>query len=264
MKKYLYIGISVLLIASVFVSLKADATTITRKQYLHQYVATSGTGYAFGSNVTSGDLIVVYASGQDTEVVASTTYSISDSLGNIYTKLPTIDNGATGYNDVSLQAFYTLSSKGGADTITVSDVNITDLGFTAVEYNGDTWTYDTSTSTFAAYLINKYPIKSPTWSTKSNDAIDCVYANEDYNLLGSPYYISPFSLIQYDSGHYDAQEELLGTTTQTNNTCSFYTTNTTSSYGYVLGMYAFNSTTTSSGTTVLNTSGQKMLMGSVY
>lgn len=72
------------------------------------------TSLAFGVNVTAGNLLIVVAASNNS---AAATFSISDTLGNVFSSLAVIDNTASGGGTVQL--FY-VKSLGGADTVSLT------------------------------------------------------------------------------------------------------------------------------------------------
>ena len=106
---------------------------IARVQVLHEYVAVSGTGYAFTSNNTAGNFLVVSVVGAD-NITPSPSIAVSDSQGNTYTALTLAIYGVL--NGSLTQMFYAPNIKGGANSVKATVAGVGDLGFTAVEYSG--------------------------------------------------------------------------------------------------------------------------------
>lgn len=127
--KKLSFFMSLLLLA---LPLSANAA-IARIQVEHQYIASSGTSYAFSSNNTAGNFIIV--SVLSTGGI-SISYSVSDTQGNSYTPLTLDSVCMAGGGGSCQQTFYAPNIKAGANSIIVTYSNTTDVGFTAVEYSG--------------------------------------------------------------------------------------------------------------------------------
>jgi hypothetical protein len=84
---------------------------------------------AFASNNTAGNFIaVVIRSG-----LASETFTVSDSSGNAY-NLALMENQTT--DDDTLAIYYAMNIGTGANTVTVTQTNLTTLRFAILEYSG--------------------------------------------------------------------------------------------------------------------------------
>lgn len=203
---------------------------ITRAQALHVYPATSGTGVAFGSNNVLGNLLIVCCHGSGTA-----TFTVSDTQGNAWTHLTLVSN--TVGTAVASRIAYCLSCKAGANSVTATSANA-DLGFEALEYNagsGKTWGFDVESVKSAAGAT-----LSPTtnaWSTSGSEDI-IVAAFGDEEISNTVTAGTNFTLIEYESGQIEAQEQWLGAGVQTNQTASF-TLSTTPSGKWVITLAAF-------------------------
>lgn len=76
---------------------------------------------AFSSSIAVGDLIVVLA-GFDTGTIGLAT-SVTDSKGNTYTRVPSLNTNST--TVISLDAFYTVVTAGGASNVVTLNFNDT-------------------------------------------------------------------------------------------------------------------------------------------
>lgn len=165
--------------------------TISKVQHKHTYV---GTTAAFSSNVTAGNLIIVWVSGSDG---TSSDASCSDNLGNTYTKV-----GQVRENRTSAAAYYAIVTTGGSCTVT-AQAGAGDHGLTAYEY----------TSTVGSFTSGEYVsgevVGVPSGTTLTRSAtlsstgmLFSGWANELNNFLSG--WTSNLTQIARDTGHYDA------------------------------------------------------------
>lgn len=222
----------------------AHAAGITRVQFVHDYIATSGVAASFASNVTAGDLVVVLYSAN---VAANPT--VTDGLGSTWHCFG--QKVVSGSGDTFQNLCYTLSSNGGGKNITLTDASASDMGFTAIDYNGiGTWTVDSSLPSGiytdgSTLSLSTFTPTTSTWSTGgANDVIVNGYGNED-EAFGTITATSPFSLVQSDPVHTDAQSDRINVGAQTNQTASFSVTSSVTFWG----IYTAAFTLSSSGTT---------------
>jgi len=201
---------------------------ITRVQYKYAYPATSGTGYAFASNNTLHNFIVVIVSGAGT----STSMAISDTQGNTYTAL-TLNN-----TDINAQMFYAADIKSGANSVKATYTGWSDVGFMAVEYSGIATSnpldveatpvqIDTATKTCTSNSFNPQT-GSLIFAAWANESADPGTATGSGMTVFSP-----------SNSHYDVQGENLSATTGSQ-TISFNLTNTSSGF-WIVNVAAFKS-----------------------
>ena len=205
--------------------------SMSRVQFLHQYPATSGTGYAFGSNNTAGNLLIAVASASGT-----TSFTFSDSLGNSWTHLTAMTSPLT------INIAYVLNAKGGANSVTLTSAG-SDLGFTVVEVNatgGATWAIDsslTSGSTTAGTSTNSP--RSNNYSTAgSDDYIFMAWGDENADMTITSETQS-FTLINHEVNHADAQFQWLDAGPQTSISSGFNGSTTDDQWGlYIVAFTA--------------------------
>ena len=128
---------------------------------------------AFSSNVTVGNLIFVEVGW---EVSDGTISSITDSIGNTYTALPSIVNGGN-----QSKAFYAFSTASGADTIAVKFTNTGSyVGMLLAEYSGVT-----QIDTHNEGIGNSNAIASPAITPSTNGELLTGYADANNNAWGA-------------------------------------------------------------------------------
>lgn len=183
--------------------------SITRVQYKHQYVATSGTGYAFTSNNTAGNFIVVGVSGAASTDTAAN-FTISDSQGNSYTAL-TISPQPAYIGYAIARIFYAYNIKAGANSVAVSIANSSqDLGFTAVEYSGIKSTadpLDVEATPIRETSVSNTTTHSSSFSPQTGSLIFAIWADEliNPNIMT----VTGANILQTDFAHYDSIAEKL-------------------------------------------------------
>lgn len=174
------------------------AGTITRIQGKHAYVSTSAT---FDNPVALGNLILVAYSGSFGNVA---TNAPTDNLGHTYTILA---NSSLGGNS---QLAYTFVTNPGSCTITGTTTSPSDPGMSVYEYHG----VDPLGTIIGA--AGTGPFNSgfqATINATAGGMIFAAWANEGADNYASP--ATGFSLIQHDTGHFDAQLEYLNIPTTT-------------------------------------------------
>jgi hypothetical protein len=184
---------------------------ITRVNTLHQYIASSGTGYSLGT-VTAGNLIVCKVSSGNNGTV-----SLSGSVNGAYTQLTQRIFDTNFSHDM----FYKLSSGAGAESITITTSN-TDNGISCAEFQDSgagTWSFDTSISVDGSAQAATASPRSGNYTTSGNGVVYMSFADETATWSGTcatfPCPTGSFSNINWDNTHIDADAEWLNSTAGT-------------------------------------------------
>ena len=187
---------------------------VARVQFAHSY---PGNAVTFSSNNTAGNAIVVVASwsGGAPDVLPS----VADSRGNTYSALPMFSSQD---GSVSMQLWYSLNIAGGPNIVTVS-TDADDLSVTAFEYSGVatsgalgvTLTQD-GTPLYGGCAETRplcHATTTPTSASFTPSAGSLVMAFlADEGWSDSLTADSGYTLIQFDEGQIDAQEDNLNAT----------------------------------------------------
>lgn len=224
---------------------------ITRVQFKHQYLASSGTGYAFTSNNTAGNLLVLYVS-SSWNGGAAQDFTVSDTAGNTWVKFnPKLFKASTG----EIQVFYVLSCIGGANTVTVTQPanSAGDMGWTAIEYNasgGATWAVDATLTAGSSFdgstVAGTTSFRTNAWSTAGGTNVILMGLADEQNTQATHTTVpANFSEINFDNTHVDAQAEWLDATAQTNVQSGWDVATSCDTYG----LYVVAFTATATGTT---------------
>lgn len=182
---------------------------ITRVQLIHQYPSVNGTNYAFSSNNTAGNLIVVAISGAF--VGGSYSFSISDTQGNTY--VPLSKNTSSTTNGVRLQLFYAENIKSGPNSISYTYSGLSDVGFTAVEYSGikTSGALDTEATPLLS-STNTATHTSNSFNPKDGSLIFAAFGDESSSPAPGTITGTGITIFQTDNTHYDSQGDNLSAT----------------------------------------------------
>jgi len=120
--------------------------------------------FSFGSNVTSGNLIIVHI------ITASTTgaVTVSDTRSNSYTQIQSTLVG--GYGAIS--SFYCIANATGSCTVTFARSG----GFSSPAVQGTEWSGQAASSPLDASATNTGSSTSPNCSVTATGAADLIYA----------------------------------------------------------------------------------------
>jgi hypothetical protein len=169
--------------------------TFTRVQYKHDYTLNGvTTTTAFTSSVTAGNLLLVFVSG-----FSNNSTACSDTQGNSYTMVEQI----VGTGGAQMAVFSTVAGSSGACTVTITHSGQTDNSIDLYEYSG--------ASGIDAHGNDTTSGSSVSLTTTHTAAFVGFWGNEASNTFTTPTLTGAISatLINHDSGHYDATFEWL-------------------------------------------------------
>ena len=170
---------------------------IVRVQTFHQYPALSGTSYAFGSNNTVGNLIVVCVTAN---YVSAYDAVVTDTQGNAYSSL----TAAYGTLQSTAQIWYAPKCKAGANSVIVTFSKVNSVAIQAMEYSGckTTSPLDVAMTPMWALGNNTTSLQSNSFSPTAGSLIVMGYSNM-YLDPGTTTSNDGITVFEYDTSQYD-------------------------------------------------------------
>lgn len=189
------------------------SATISTTTFVHQYVASPGTGYAIG-NPLVGDLIICSVSSGNSGSV-----TMSGSLNGAYSHLTQLIFDT----NFSLDIFYILSSAAGSESVTITTSN-TDNGINCEGYHdsaGGTWSIEVSSGMDGSKQAATASPRGGTLTTTGTSVWYMAFGDETAAWTGActgsvPCPTGSFTNIQWDNTHIDANARWMGASAQTN------------------------------------------------
>jgi hypothetical protein len=179
---------------------------ITRVQSSHAY---PGTSKAFGSAVTTGNLIVVMGGYAYSGAAPSPTFS--DASGNSYTQITQFASTPNGNTGVGISIAYAVATSSGvAPTLTMGTLGTsTDQGMTVAEYSGLSGLAGMTPVTTTAGAGATATPTSGSFTPTAGSLLIAAFGDETTSLSSIAASGSGWGIIQADTSHNDAQEENL-------------------------------------------------------